>query len=1000
MFESHNLYNLIIDDSDSDNEFGRGIIDSIFNTSDLNSLCNYYDPNEICNILQPNANNLFILHVNARSLPKKIDNLKILLASIHLSPDVICITESWLSESNNRNSNIEGYNSFHICRPYDTHGGVSILVKKNITSYQIDKFTYVDKDIEFLTLCLPSSNTNSKDTIISCVYRPASKHERVRSFTNKISNILNDPLFTRNKAFLIGDWNINLLELETHNPTQHFLCTMQSLNYFPLISRATRFPDLGQRGKPSLLDNIFVNFLPQAFSGILKHKISDHLPIFVCTSNSDAEKLKLKIKIRDFGNDNKTKFASELAQMNWDEILNNEDHDINFNHFITKIRIIYESSFPIKTKVVSGPKKSPWITRGIIKSTKTKFDLYKKAKSGIIPIDEYKIYKNKLLNLIRKAKKDYFYKYFSNYQNNIKKTWEKINMLIGSNKNHNRKTNPIKLNNKMSNNQKEIADAFNNYFTNIGNQLHKNLPASSIDPRSYLQGDYPNSMVVHPVSVLDVHSVFKSLKAKGCSIDEFSSEIVKDHAEFLALPIQILYNQSIRTGCFPSLLKRALVIPIHKKNSTSEITNYRPISILSIFSKIYEKLMKKTLTSYLTANNIISEKQFGFQSGISTYDAMEGFSTYLYQNLDEGKKVLGLFLDFKNAFDSVPHDILLQKLEYYGIRGNIHSWFKSYLHGRSQATKYGQHQSKSLFISTGLPQGSVLGPTLFNIYINDLTVVSAQLRTSLFCDDSLLFKSSENVDELVQLMNTELQKIQEWTLANRLTLNTDKTVAVLFSNKKIKEIPPILIKKDYTYDLIKRVDHTKFLGVYYDEHLKFSQHISHLCSKLSIVAGMLFRLKLILPTKILKNIYNSHVNSILNYCTPIWCSNYQGNINPVHLLQKRIIRCVTKSDFLAHSQPLFKKCKALNIFDINKAYLSKLYFKNPTKYVNPNILQHDHNTRNQNLLRPPRFTTTLAMNSFLNQGPLIYNQVPLAVKQSMTITSFKRKLKDHLLSSY
>ena len=198
----------------------------------------------------------------------------------------------------------------------------------------------------------------------------------------------------------------------------------------------------------------------------------------------------------------------------------------------------------------------------------------------------------------------------------------------------------------------------------------------------------------------------------------------------------------------------------------------------------------------------------------------------------------------------------------------------------------------------------------------------------------------------------------------------------------------------------KRVDHTKFLGVYYDEHLKFSQHISHLCNRLAIVAGMLFRLKLILPTKILKNIYNSHVNSILNYCTPIWCCNYRGNINPVLLLQKRIIRCVTKSDYLAHSQPLFKKCHALNIFDINKAYLSNLCYKNPAKYVDPNIQQHGHATRNQNQLRPARFTTTLAMNSFLNQGPLIYNQVPLAIKQSMTVKSFKRKLKDHFLTSY
>ena len=231
-------------------------------------------------------------------------------------------------------------------------------------------------------------------------------------------------------------------------------------------------------------------------------------------------------------------------------------------------------------------------------------------------------------------------------------------------------------------------------------------------------------------------------------------------------------------------------------------------------------------------------------------------------------------------------------------------------------------------------------------------------------------------------------------------LNTEKTVAMLFSNRNIRNIPPIFIKNNFTYDMIKRVEYTKFLGVYYDEHLKFSHHISHLCSRLSIVAGILFRLKYILPTSILKKIYNSHVTSILNYCTPIWCCNYRANINPIFLLQKRIIRSVTKSHFLAHSSPLFKKCKALNIYDINKLFMGKLFFKNPAKYVEPNIFQHIHNTRNQNLLRPARFTTTLGMNSLLNQGPLNYNNVPIVIKQSRTVQSFKRKLKNHLLSSY
>ena len=258
--------------------------------------------------------------------------------------------------------------------------------------------------------------------------------------------------------------------------------------------------------------------------------------------------------------------------------------------------------------------------------------------------------------------------------------------------------------------------------------------------------------------------------------------------------------------------------------------------------------MKQDLVQYLHSHDIISRKQFGFQSNIGTYDALEEFSSFIYKNLDERKKVLAIFLDFKNAFDSVPHTILLQKLQHYGIRGNILKWFESYLQGRTQTTKYGNQKSQTLPITTGLPQGSVLGPILFNIYINDLINVSETLNTTCFCDDSLLFASSENLESLVLLFNEELHKIYKWTIANKLVLNTDKTVAMVYSNQKIHTLPPIFIKNQYTYDRIKRVDHVKYLGVIYDEHLKFKFHVSHICNKLSILSGFFFKLKFFLPT--------------------------------------------------------------------------------------------------------------------------------------------------------
>ena len=389
-----------------------------------------------------------------------------------------------------------------------------------------------------------------------------------------------------------------------------------------------------------------------------------------------------------------------------------------------------------------------------------------------------------------------------------------------------------------------------------------------------------------------------------------------------------------------------------------------------------------------------------FQSNESTYDALKEFSSFLYENLEKGKSVLALFLDYRKAFDLVPHDVLLRKLEFYGIRGNILQWFRSYLTGRSQRTKYDSKMSDSLPIEIGLAQGSVLGPILFNLHINDLVNVSEIFRTCLFCDDSTLYTSGYNLAEMTNNANLDLLRIYEWCTANKMSLNTDKTVAMIFSNRRIRNCPPILLKQGMSYEVIKRVDTVKFLGIYYDENMKFKHHIQHLTSKISRIAGMIYRLSQILPTKILKKLYDAHVNSVLSYNTPIWCCNFPENIKPVITLQKKIIRSVTKSEFYAHSKPLFKKTNTLNVFDINKLFLGSLYFKNPTKYVAPFRRDHPHNTRNANDLRPKRYTKTLVRNSFLVKGPTNYNSIPENIKSCPSIISFKKNYKKFLLTAY
>ena len=646
-----NLFHTLFNDLDTiqDNDFAMEMINEMHGHMDLNSLSRYYDLTTYNNLVSAHDSpQVTVLHINSRSLSKNIDNIQSLLKCLNSFPDIIAITETWLTNDNKHLHDLPGYHSYHLVRNTRAQGGVSIYVSENLNSEQHCDLTFINSDIELNSVKI---TTTFYSFLVCAIYRPNSKHIAVNEFTNILTALLNDTA-KQNKIVLIGDFNINLLEHTSHTPTNNFLANIQALSFTPHIARPTRFPDTLNLSEPSLLDHIYTNFCNKFVSGILHFPISDHLPIFLNISFPKEINKPNRVEFRNVNSYNKNLFSQKLNNVSWNNLLSSHDANQNFNTFLNIINDLYYECFPLKTKYISDKRlHNPWITSAVLKSVKTKNNLYKDYKIGVVCESYYKEYRNVLNKIIKNCKKQYYMSIFTNFKNNTSKIWKTINQL----KNNYKKTylSYITMNNQVIRNPSDMAEAFNKYFVDIAPNLDNNIPPTYINPLDFLRGDYPTSMSVPPVLPQDVVRVISSLKNKKSNTKEVSVSLLKANKEQIAVPLSILFNQSVEKDTFPQSLKHATVIPIYKKGPKDDIANYRPISLLSTYSKIFEKLMKKFLLSFLTAKSIINQDQYGFRQGLSTFSALTALTEKIYSALDTQQTMLTIYVDFTKAFDTV-----------------------------------------------------------------------------------------------------------------------------------------------------------------------------------------------------------------------------------------------------------------------------------------------------------------------------------------------------------
>ena len=430
----------------------------------------------------------------------------------------------------------------------------------------------------------------------------------------------------------------------------------------------------------------------------------------------------------------------------------------------------------------------------------------------------------------------------------------------------------------------------------------------------------PCSFVFDSIESVEVFNVIYKLKnRKSTGLDNVQAKFVDEFKDVLSPLLAKLFNMSIMNGIFPTDLKIAKTIPILKPGNDKQLcSSYRPISLLSIFSKIFETLIAGRLRNFLTKFDILYEYQFGFRPGHSTSLALLDSVDDILTNLDEGNLVAGIFIDLSKAFDSLDHTILLNKLYHYGFRGPIHDWLKSYLQDRVQLTFVNNISSSTQSITFGVPQGSVLGPLLFLLYINDIgNIPNLKYKPKLYADDANIFVHSKNYQDLQLNCQNTLNLIYNWVLDNRLTLNIEKTCFMLFS-------PPVSMPMPNDFRLvinnavIMRVENIKFLGVWLDNKLDWKYHLKELYNSLNKYIGIFYKLSNFLPKNILKLLYYSIIHSKILYGIEVYANTYLTYLHDVIILNNRLLR-------IMQNKKRDTKHNNFNTLPIDKPFEFKLY---------------------------------------------------------------------------
>lgn len=953
------------------------IINELDNTQFVNSKA-INNPEDCIKHLGNTKTRYTVICQNICSFQKNFDSFIVFLSRLSFLPDVLIFTECRINEYSPVIT-LQNYTYYASTKFINQNDGIIVFVKSSL-SVTIKEPDFDDANCVLIDI--------GNELSIVAIYRTPSIYN-IGKFCNSLERTFQS--IKTDSCIMVGDHNIDI-SIDTHDN--------RSMDYLDLTGHYGFIAghQLPTRG-PRCLDHVMVNTKKNTQILICNTDITDHRTVIVSTDKHDRSVN--KPANRFYSKINLHSFLDDLENLNLNPLYLLEDVNVAVTEFTEIISNLVTKNTTLKHLKNREVIVKPWITPNLLKCIRKKDTLHlltKKNPNDLKLKEKYKKYRNTCITLLHDLKRKYESKQLNDANGDSKQTWKCIKNICNINKAVNKNDELI----KSTENPKDAVNKVNSYFSSVGKTLANNILSSLSTTEEQLvslvkppkSGTPTNSFFLTPTDPNEISKIISSLKTTSApGWDNISNNILKHGKQHLSHIIAFITNLSFSSGIMPDSLKLANITPIHKAGNPQIPSNYRPISLLTSLSKIIEKVVNKRLLCYLEGQGILSDNQYGFRNNRSTNDAVSNLTDFVSKKLDSGKRCVGVFLDLAKAFDTVSRPILLRKMETYGIRGSPLEWFNSYLTGRKQRVRLDNCVSDLSEAEFGVPQGSVLGPSLFLLYINSLCMLNLErVQTFAFADDTAFVFYGDSWSDVALAAQSGLNLITNWLQENLLTLNTDKTKLIAFSiSNRTSPKSDLIIKLHTNHSLsntapctcsvVERVQHIKYLGVIIDENLSWKNQIAAMCCRLRKLLYLFKMLRSSADSQTIRLVYQALCQSVLTYCISAW-----GSACKTHLLRlERAQRAVLK---VAHSKP-FRYPTTLLHQDVRLLSVRQLFLLITTvnfhKNAPTNILETQTNRRLA--WKIPKVRTSFGKRCHYYLGPYIYTKL----NKKLNLVSLTRK---------